>query len=163
MEEISAWLINILSVVVSGVLVDLLLPNGKLNGFIRAVFGFLAVTVIISPLPKLLNKQININDMFYNSSATEINQDFVDANIKKLVTTLENSLEMELFEKGYENVVVKFSYIIEEYNYTIQKVNLNIKNLVINSNGVHINKYTEMRQITCNFLGVSSMEVEFNE
>ena len=163
MAEISKWLISIISVAVGGVLVDLMLPNGKLNGFIRAIFGFLSVTVIISPIPKLLNKEINFNNIVYNQNATNINQDYVDASIKKIIISLEESCEKELSSKGFENVDVVISFIIEDYNYTIQKVTLNIKNLVINSNAVHINKYTEMEQIVRNHLNALDMEVVFNE
>lgn len=163
MSEISKWLISILSVVISGVLVDLLLPNGKLNGFIRAIFGFLAVTIIISPLPSIINRELSFENVIYNYGATQIDQDFVDASIKNIITNLENATEQELKNEGFENVNVVISYIIENYKYTIKKVSLDIKNLVINSNQVHINKYTEMKQIVVNFLNVSTEEVEINE
>lgn len=163
MSEISNWLISIMSVAIGGVLVNLLLPNGKLNGFIKAIFGFLSVTVIISPLPKILNKQIQFNDILYNESATNIDQDYVDSSIKKIITSLEDSCKIELKNKGFDNVVVAISYIIEDYVYDIKKITLNIKNLVINSNTVHINKYTEMKQIVISHLGVSDVEVEFYE
>ena len=163
MSEITKWLISIMSVAVGGVLVDLMLPNGKLNGFIRAIFGFLSVTVIISPIPKLLNKEIKFDDLIYNSNSTTINQDYVDASIKKIIINLQSSCEKELSSKGFESVIVVISYNIENYSYTIKKVTLNIQNLVINSNTVHINKYTEMKQIVSSFLGVSDLEVVFNE
>ena len=163
MSEISKWLISILSVVISGVLVDLLLPNGKLNGFIRAIFGFLAVTIIISPLPSIINRELSFENVIYNYGATQIDQDYVDSSIKNIITNLENATEQELKNEGFENVNVVISYIIENYKYTIKKVSLDIKNLVINSNQVHINKYTEMKQIVVNFLNVSTEEVEINE
>lgn len=163
MGAISGWLVSILSVVIVGVLVDLMLPNGKLNGFIQAVFGFLCVVVIISPIPKLLNKEISFDDVFYNNSSTQINEDYVDATIKNIVFSLEKNTQNVLAEKGFMDVIVKIDYNVQDYRYCIEKVFLNIKKLVINSNQVHINKYTEMKQAVVNYLNVSSEEVEFIE
>lgn len=163
MAEISSWLLSILSIVIAGVLVDLILPNGKLNGFIRAIFGFFTVAVIISPIPKLLNKEIDFSNIIYNENSTQIDQDYIIATNKKIIESLQIMVEEKLNNEGFSQVDVEIQYIIENYSYKIEKVILNLKNLVIKPNVVHINKYTEMEQIVIDCLSISKGVVEFNE
>ena len=46
MNGISSWLFSILAVIICGVIFNLLLPNGKLNGFIKSVFSFFVVVMV---------------------------------------------------------------------------------------------------------------------
>ncbi len=49
-----AWLASILGVVVVGVVVELLTQNRRMGNFIRSIYGFIVLLVIVSPLPNLL-------------------------------------------------------------------------------------------------------------
>ncbi len=50
----ATWLGNILGVVVVGVIVELLTQNRRMGNFIRSIYGFVVLLVIVSPLPKFL-------------------------------------------------------------------------------------------------------------
>lgn len=163
MNEISSWLISIIGVVIIGVLVDLILPNGKLNGFIKAIFGFFTIIVIISPFPKLFNMNFSFNDIFYNNQSCEIDKDYVDATNKRIVLALEENLVLALEKAGFSNLTVEIEYNLENYSYIIKNVFVNIKNLVINQNVPHINKYTEMSEVIMDNLNVPKEMIIFNE
>lgn len=163
MNNISSWLFTILSTIIASVIVNLMLPNGKLNGFIKSVFGIFIIVIVLSPIPKLLKKEIDFNSIIYNSESTQIDEDFVIATNKKIIFNLEQTTKNALKNAGFENVDVAICYKIENYSYSIEKVSLNLKELVINPNYTHINKYTEMGQIVKNILKVSDEEVEFVE
>ena len=47
----SAWLLSIAGVVVIGVLVELLLTDSPMSKFIRSIYAFFILLVIVSPLP----------------------------------------------------------------------------------------------------------------
>ncbi|MBO4823472.1 MAG: hypothetical protein J5580_02805 [Clostridia bacterium] len=49
----AAWLGSILGVVVVGVVVELLTQNRRMGNFIRSIYGFIVLLVIVNPLPKL--------------------------------------------------------------------------------------------------------------
>ena len=161
--NISSWLFSVLGVVLLGVLVDLLLPNGKLNGFTRAIFGFFTLVVIITPFPKMINKEIDLSTMIFNNATTEIDQDYLEVMTDKIIKTIENDLEKRLENAGFLNVDVIINYNLEKYAYKINFVSLNIKNLVINGNIAHINKYTEMVQVVTGYVDVEEDNVKFNE
>ncbi len=50
----ASWLASILGVVVVGVIVELLTQNRRMGNFIRSIYGFIVLLVIVTPLPKLL-------------------------------------------------------------------------------------------------------------
>lgn len=53
----AAWLGSILGVVVVGVIVELLTQNRRMGNFIRSIYGFIVLLVIVSPLPNLLKAE----------------------------------------------------------------------------------------------------------
>ena len=50
----AAWLGSILGVVVVGVIIELMTQNRRMGSFIRSIYGFIVLLVIVSPLPNLL-------------------------------------------------------------------------------------------------------------
>ena len=50
----AAWLASILGVVIVGIVVELLTQNRRMGNFIRSIYGFLVLLVIVTPLPRLL-------------------------------------------------------------------------------------------------------------
>ncbi len=46
----SGYLISIIGVVMLGVLVDLVLPSGQMNKFVKSMFGIFTILIIISPV-----------------------------------------------------------------------------------------------------------------
>lgn len=51
-----AWIISITGVICLGILLDIVLPDGKTTKYIRGAFSLIVILVIVSPLPSLLKK-----------------------------------------------------------------------------------------------------------
>ena len=52
----TAWLASIVGVVVIGVVVDLMIQGRRMESFVRSIYSFIVLFVIVSPLPNLLTK-----------------------------------------------------------------------------------------------------------
>lgn len=159
----TAWLLSLIGIAFLGVLVDLVLPSGQMNKYIKGMFGIFTVFVIISPLPKLLNIDIDFNSLIYNQSATEIDCDFLEATNQKIKKQLEISVEKNLENKGFLKVDVEILANLEDMKFTIKKVIVNLQNMVINGNLPHINKYTEIKAGVLEILNIEEGQVVFNE
>lgn len=159
----TAWLLSLIGIAFLGVLVDLVLPSGQMNKYIKGMFGIFTVFVIISPLPKLLNIDIDFNSLIYNQSATEIDSDFLQATNQKIKKQLEISVEKNLENKGFLKVDVEILANLEDMKFTIKKVIVNLQNMVINGNLPHINKYTEIKAGVLEILNIEEGQVVFNE
>ena len=104
-SSISAWVLSIACIICLSVLVELILPSGQMNKYIKGIFSFFVLFVIISPIPKLLNLNIN-GDSFLDYGFVQVDEDYIaQLNMDKL-TSLTKSAEDAITELGYENSVV---------------------------------------------------------
>ena len=137
MNGISSWIMAVVGISVLGVLVDLVMPDGQTKKYIKGVFAFIVVLVIISPLPSLLNKEFSINDIF-EENAIVIQEDFVYQVNRDRLETLENMIEADLKEQGITNVSIKISANIFTNKMKIEAVFVDLSQVVINQNLEHI-------------------------
>jgi stage III sporulation protein AF len=159
----SAYILGVVGVVFLGVLVDVVMPEGEMNKYIKGMFGIVALFVIVSPVQKLFDKDFNIEDVFYDATATQIDTDFLEATNKQIKTQLENTLIVKLSNSGFDEVVVEIECNLSETEFKVEKVYVDISNMVINQNMAHINKYVEIKNIVTEFLNVEESDVIINE
>lgn len=153
-EIISSWIISIVGIVILGVLVDLILPEGQMQKYIKSIFSIIVVLTMVSPLLQIDIDKIDFDRFIYNETSVELNDNYLKNYNEDYKIALENLLIENLKEKGFSGVIVAISYNLSNTNFEIEKVELNIKNLVINTNQVHIDKYKEMRAIVVNMLNI---------
>ena len=94
----TSWLASILGVVVVGVVVELLTHNRRMGSFVRSIYGFVVLLVIVSPLPNLLKA-----DWWATQTDELINTELVD-------TLTQNSKQTQVQQKlrlmGYSQALV---------------------------------------------------------
>ena len=158
-----AYILSIIGIVFLGVLVDVIMPEGTMNKYIKGMFGLIALFVIVYPISQILNSNIKLDDVFYNSSATAIDKDFLQATNKQIKSQIEKSLQAKLVNAGFENVDVEIECDLSQEQFTIKKVRVDISKMVINQNMVHINKYTEIKKVVTEFVNVEEDDVVIDE
>ena len=159
----TAYILSVVGIVFLGVLVDVIMPEGVMNKYIKGMFGIVALFVIISPVAQLVNSDFNIKEVFYDSNATVVDKDFLEATNNQIKKQLEVTLETQLLNSGFENTDVEIECNLSAEQFTIKKVNIDISKMVINQNMVHINKYTEIKKIVTEFVDVKESDVVINE
>jgi hypothetical protein len=88
----AAWLIPIVGVVVIGVIIELVSKNSSIGRFVRAIYSFFVLFVIIEPIPKLFTNTYWEGEILVNADLlTEINkgtatakQEWVEAILRNL-------------------------------------------------------------------------------
>ncbi len=53
----AGWLASVVGVVIIGVVVELLTHGRRMANFVRSIYGFIVLYVIVSPLPNLLKAE----------------------------------------------------------------------------------------------------------
>lgn len=134
----TGYILSILGIVVAGMLIDIIMPTGSINKYIKGIYSIFVVAVLVSPIVKLLNKTQNLT-VSYKEYVTDV--DLLNYIYKMRVKSLETNLETILNEEGFSNVdiILEFSIENDELKYNSCKVSL--KNLVISADKQHINKY----------------------
>ncbi len=81
---------SIVGVICLGVLLEIVLPDGKMTKYIRGVFSLIVIIVIVSPLPSLVNKEWEF----------ELNEYFtIDSNyIESVEADYEGSIERQMMK-----------------------------------------------------------------
>ena len=160
MSPFYSWLLSVLGVVFLSVLVDVILPDGKTNKYVKAIFAFIIILIIISPLAKikesksfsdfLENPNITINEYISN-----INNMRIDRLVKSIVDTAE--------KMGLKGVNVQIVSDMSELDFNVQKVNIYLENLVIDESASHIDKYQTLVDIVSAYINISREDVVFYE
>lgn len=163
LSGISSWILSIVGVVIIGVLVDLILPEGEMQKYIKAIFSIIVVVIMVSPILKIDIDKIDFNKFIYNETSVELNQEYINKYNNQYKENLEKIIESTLKSNGFGGVIVKILLNLSNSDFEIEKVELDIKNLVININSPHIDKYKEMKAIVVSMLSIKEDKVAFNE
>lgn len=94
----TAWLASIVGVVVVGVVVELVTQGRRMENFVRSIYSFVVLFVIVSPLPKLLQTDWGTMQM----------ENLVDAELVENLSQSSKQVQVSqiLRNMGYENALV---------------------------------------------------------
>ncbi len=161
MSSFYSWLLSVLGVVFLSVLVDVLLPDGKTNKYVKAIFAFIIILIIISPLAKIKESK-SFSDFLENPNIT-INEEYI-SNINNMrMDRLVKSIIETAEKMGIKGVNVQIMSDISELDFNIQKVNIYLENLVIDESASHIDKYQTLVDIVSAYINISREDVVFYE
>ena len=163
MSVVSAWILNILSVVVLSLLVDIILPDGKSSKFIKGVFGYLIIIVILAPVFNFLTKkEFNLDNVF-QTSGTHIQEDYVASIKKQYLSQLENKIAKEIETLGLKNIKIGVVGDIFSEKLTILNVNVDLSEMVISEDSKNINIKTSITDIVLKNIKINKELIVFYE
>ena len=157
----TAWILSIAGVTILSVLVDLILPSGQTAKYIKNVFAFVLIFVIISPLPSLIKGKFNVNDIF-ESEEIILQEDFIYQVNRDKLTALKKSITDALDEEGFKNVLVTINADIFQIDMQIKEINVDLSDLVIDENSGHIDIEKAITEIIVKLVG-EEVIIIFNE
>ena len=157
---LSGYVISIVGIIVLSVLINIIMPDGNMSKYINNVFALIIVFVIISPIPALLNYDMDLDQILTNANA-EIDNNFIYVINSQTIDQLESMLEVLIEREGYENIEVVATANIFDTPMNIQKITIDLSNLVINSDASHINKYSKIKEIVLNNILIKEEDVVF--
>lgn len=135
--EVSSWVMSIAGIVCLSVLIELLMPDGQMNKYIKGIFSLIIVLVIILPIPKLMQKEFDYENIFYSEENINVDEDYIyQLNLDKL-NALKSKIENEILANGYKNVSVYINSSIFESQMQIKSISVDLESLVITQNAEH--------------------------
>lgn len=162
MNSFSSWIIAISSVCVLSVIIDLVLPDGKINGHIKTIFSFLIVFVIIAPLPSFLSgNTVDISSLY--SDKIIVQENYIHQINRSKLDEMENIIECYLVKKGINGVQINISADIFSVDMRIDAVFVDLFDLVIKPEYEHIDIKTEIADCITDYLNISREKVLYNE
>ena len=152
----SGYILSILGVVVAGVFIDIIIPTGSINKYIRGIYSIFVVAVIISPVFKFLNKNHNFTIKYQEYS---VDADLLNHIYQLRATSLETNIEKALEDEGFSNVDINLTYSIENNELKYNSCKINLKKLSIKPDKQHINRYEFIKKVVQNNTNLTYEEI----
>lgn len=163
MSAVSSWVLSIVGIVVLSILVDLILPSGSTSKFIKGIFGYLIIIVVLSPVFSFFSqKNFSVNDIFSGPSV-EIQQDFVANVNRQFLDSVEKSIEKACLDEGIKFIEVGITADIFDNNLKITNISVNLSGVVIDENFQHTNIKNDITKIILNTIKVNKEIIVFYE
>lgn len=159
--DISAWILSIAGVSVLSILIDLFLPSGQTNGYIKTIFNYVIVFIIIAPLPALIKSDIDTSNIFTETEIV-LQEDYIYQLNRDKLTMLEKGIESTLDSKGLKNVDISISADIFTTVMKIDTIYVDFSNLVIVGNDEHIDIENEVVDVIISFVDIEKENIVFS-
>lgn len=77
-----AWILSIVGVIFAGVIIEIIIPEGKTNAFIKSIFAIVFMYIIMSPVINIINdtNMLDFSEIFNVSGDEIIEDDEIDIN-----------------------------------------------------------------------------------
>lgn len=156
----SGYILSILGIVIVGVLVDIVVPSGTINKYIKSIYAIFVLAVMLSPVIKFLS---NTHDINVNITGYEINENLMNYINTNKIKSIETNIENKLKDEGFDGIDIKINYSIESNELMINSCTVNMQNLVITSDKQHINKYEFIIEVVREYTNLADEEIIFYE
>ena len=156
----SGYILSILGIVVAGVIIDVIIPSGSINKYIKSIYSIFVVAVLLMPLIKFVNSGKNLTLKF---NEQHVETELLNYISGKKVEELENSIENHLKSEGFEKIDIQLNYSINNNKIEYNSCLVNLKNVAISTDKQHINKYEFIKEVVGNYANLSHQEIIINE
>lgn len=157
-----AWVIGILVNVFFITVLSLILPEGKMVKSIKSVVSLLLVIVIVQPVLRLKDINLDLGQVFNKEVVLQNN--YLEYIHFKKVENYEKSCVLLLEKVGIYQAKVDVIYKINEDNeINVKKIQINLKNSVIKSDKDHIDIIDEAKLLIKNTFKIDEAQIDINE
>lgn len=157
------WIISLGTIIILSSLITIILPEGKLNKFIKCYLSLIIMIVIIQPITSIKSLNFCFENIFQGNQI-ELQYDYLEyvANIR--INNYIDNCKKIAKDVGVDGLIVEIMYEIDENNEIIfNNVLLNFKNSVIISDKEHIDIIEEVKTSICKCLDVEQNKVVIYE
>ncbi len=131
------WLLSVCAVTIVTSLSVFILPEGKIGIYIKSIFSFITVLVIIAPLSNLSNLDFDFN--LNNQNNIQVQTEYLNYFNNKRNEENEKLCEKALEEAHLNFESVKFIYdTTDDYQYCVKKIEIILSKSVIKEDETHI-------------------------
>ena len=154
------YILSILGIVIVGILIDIIIPSGAINKYIKSVYSVFIVAVIVMPIVKFFNKN---KDFVIHYQDYEISDKLLNYISNKQVQELESRIEFELDSSGFKEIDIILKFEIKDNQLFYNSCVVNLENLVIESNSQHIISYDYIKEVIIKHTNLTEEVIVINE
>ena len=158
MDSVSVWLLSIVGVILITVMVEIIIPEGQMNKYIKGVMSIITVFVVMLPLPHLSIDKLDFS-RFFGGDTKVVDDRFIEnLNLQK-IAEYENIIERTLASSGYGGTSVEVVGSLTQPNMKIEGVNVNLALLVLSDPSLNINRNEKIEAIILSVVNVKKENI----
>ena len=150
----SEWLIGVVGIIALGLLLEILIPEGQTSKYVKGAFSLLVIFAVISPLPKLLNGEYQLD---FVDTEYSVDRNYLVYTTSRYTSSIESDLEKVLAEQGIDSgveIVIKEGSVKD---IEFVQVKIHLTGIDKNQENTHI---TRAREIVKNALSISQDKID---
>ncbi|MBO7327098.1 MAG: stage III sporulation protein AF [Clostridia bacterium] len=150
----SEWLIGVVGIIALGLLLEILIPEGQTSKYVKGAFSLLVIFAVISPLPKLLNGEYQLD---FAGAEYSVDRNYLVYTTSRYTSSIESDLEKVLAEQGIDSgveIVIKEGSVKD---IEFVRVKIHLTGIDKNQENTHI---TRAREIVKNTLSISQDKID---
>lgn len=151
----TAWILSIVGIVFVGIIFDMISPEGKLSIFIKSIFAIITLFVIVSPIPKLLQKKWNWDWDF------EWSDEYLQSVTTGKVLYYQDQIRQNLENMGYQQVDVLIEWNQENSTQNMEKIYIDFTKYVLNGGDKHKIKYEKIEEMIVKLINIEKENIIF--
>lgn len=159
MNTITSWIMSIFTVIIIGIIVDLLFSNSRMGKFVKSAAGCITLLLIILPIPNIVKNGFSADINFLASTDTVIDQSYMDYVNDYKTKNLINGVNVALKEDGITGAVITVSADFKDNQIDIVQVIINLDKVVIPEKFQHINKNELIIDLVSGYLNIDKVKV----
>ncbi len=157
------WIISLGTIIILSSLITIILPEGKLNKFIKCYLSLIIMIVIIQPITSIKSLNFSFENVFQENQI-ELQYDYLEYVANVRINNYIDNCKKIAKDVGVDGLIVEIMYEIDENNEIIlNNILLNFKNSVIISDKEHIDIIEEVKTSICKYLDVEQNKVVIYE
>ncbi len=156
------WIFSIVGIGAIGILLDVLMPEGETNKYIKSIFALITICVVISPLPKLVGQKLDFTFFGDNTSAIDVDTKFVENVFSSRYDKIASQIETSIYSLCGQNVDVKINFV-ESCPEKIEEVIVFSKNLVIEKGDENKHIIEKINSLLKTKLGVQGEQIIYKD
>ena len=152
----NGYILKIVAVVLFSVLVDVLMPSGKMEKIVKVCLSLIIVFVIVSPIPGLIEKVKNYST---SENGQLIDMEYVKKINLKKIDNLEEEIENELKNYGIENIEIELMCDLTKPEITYLFANVDARSVVLTERGEGINLNEKIVEVILKFIDIKKENI----
>jgi stage III sporulation protein AF len=157
----TAWAISVAGIILLTVMCDVIIPEGQTSKYIKTVSGLVAILVMISPLPALLDGSLTLDSVAAIDKEYQLDNGYLAYVYQQRTDDIEQQCILELENIGVTGAEVHILTVTSATT-EVKNVTVNIQKAELNSSSKNIDIVEAIKSTLSSFLHIDKVQVTVN-
>ena len=107
----TAYISSILGAVLLGVVIEVVMPNGDMQKYIRGMYSIFVIFILMTPIANLVKADFDVNK-YFTTEAVVISDDYIEYITRTRAESMSTYLESKLADDGLKCVDIEVAYLV---------------------------------------------------